>query len=382
MPLQEQTQSAAACIPRGELSFMALRKELPIIGITMGDPYGIGPEVIIRGLSDPDLRDRAKFLIYGSNIVLAQVADRLDIPPYWWRVEFGTNRMELPLHGEVIVVDHPELDDRLSTPHTVAGPSRIGGLASLLFLHNAIRATRGDHGRVNRPHALVTAPICKESWRLAGATMFPGHTELLADAYGVSRVAMMFVAPQLNVVLATGHVPLMQLKGLLTIGRVFDPILLADDACRRWLNIERPRVAVCGLNPHASENGLFGDEEGRVITPAIEQARSVGIDASGPWPADTVFNAAIGIEPKDRRFDVVVAMYHDQGLIPIKVIARDHAVNVTLGLPLPRTSPDHGTAFDIAGKNVANAGSMRAAIEFAVRTASSAISPPAVSSGR
>jgi 4-hydroxythreonine-4-phosphate dehydrogenase len=181
---------------------------------------------------------------------------------------------------------------------------------------------------------------------------------------------MMFVSPRLRVALASAHVPLMDIRNVLTIGRVFDPIELGVDLCRQ-LGIAGPRIAVCGLNPHAGEHGLFGDEEDRIIRPAIEMARRHGIDASGPFPGDTVFiDAAAG------RFDLVVAMYHDQGLIPVKLLGWDKAVNVTVGLPIVRTSPDHGTAFNIARSNSASEGSMRAAIALAIRLASQPIPRP------
>ena len=175
---------------------------------------------------------------------------------------------------------------------------------------------------------------------------------------------MMFVAPQLKVVLATIHTSLVSIRDLFTIGCVFNPIDLADRALREWFGVEAPRIAVCGLNPHAGEGGLFGDEESRVIEPAILMATEAGIRAEGPFPADTVFLRAL-----DRRCDCVVAMYHDQGLIPVKLLAWREAVNVTLGLPIVRTSPDHGTAFDIAGKNKADPASMIAATNLAVELA-------------
>jgi 4-hydroxythreonine-4-phosphate dehydrogenase len=174
---------------------------------------------------------------------------------------------------------------------------------------------------------------------------------------------MMFVSPRLRVTLATTHIPLNDIRNALTIGRVFDPIDLGNQACRE-LGIERPRIAVTGLNPHAGEQGQFGDEEARLIEPAIRVARDAGIDAHGPFAADTVFiRAAAG------DYDLVVAMYHDQGLIPVKLLGWDKAVNWTLGLPIIRTSPDHGTAFDIAGKNVASEGSMKAATELSTTLA-------------
>jgi 4-hydroxythreonine-4-phosphate dehydrogenase len=172
---------------------------------------------------------------------------------------------------------------------------------------------------------------------------------------------MMFDSPRLRVALATAHLPLMDVRNVLTIGRVYDPIDLGHEFCRQ-LGIAKPRIAVCGLNPHAGENGMFGDEDARIIRPAIDAARRIGIDAHGPFPADTIFiRAAAG------DWDLVVAMYHDQGLIPVKLLGWDKAVNVTVGLPIVRTSPDHGTAFDIAGQGKASEGSMKAAIELAVK---------------
>ena len=223
------------------------------------------------------------------------------------------------------------------------------------FCLDAIDAAR--HGIVD---AVVTAPIAKESWKLAGYH-FPGHTELFAQRTGSRRFAMMFAGGPLKVVLATVHVPLNSLWGRLNIGAVFQPIELIHEAMVNWFDNPKPRIAVAGLNPHASENGQFGDEEERIITPAITMAREQGIDATGPYPPDTVFLAA-----RDGKFDAVVAMYHDQGLIPVKLLAFDQAVNITIGLPIIRTSPDHGTAFDIVGRNRANPGSMRAAIQTAI----------------
>ena len=208
--------------------------------------------------------------------------------------------------------------------------------------------------------AVVTAPIAKESWKLAGYH-YPGHTELFAARTGARRYCMMFAGGPLKVALATVHIPLMGLWNKLNIGAVFQPIELLHQVMVEWFDTPHPRIAVCGLNPHASENGQFGDEEERIISPAILMARDQGIDATGPYSPDTVFLAH-----RDGRFDAVVAMYHDQGLIPVKLLAFDQAVNLTIGLPIVRTSPDHGTAFDIVGRNRANPGSMRAAIELAI----------------
>jgi len=330
----------------------------PVIGITMGDPGGIGPEIVVKALSDQQIRRLARFVIYGMNELIAYAADLAELEPFWWRLSQGSPRADYDLVHDIVVLDY-DYEEFSMMGFAVHHPSRHGGQASLRFIDDAIAATQKplEAGHID---AIVTAPICKESWKLAGCR-FPGHTELFAHRTKSKRVAMMFHAPKLNVVLATIHLPLMDIRNVLTIGCVFNPIDLGYQACLR-MGISSPRIAVCGLNPHASENGQFGDEESRVITPAIEMARQHGIDAQGPFPADSLFNQAI-----TGKFDLVVAMYHDQGLIPIKMLAFDDAVNMTLGLPIIRTSPDHGTAFDIAGKNIANPGSMKAAIRLAVK---------------
>lgn len=337
----------------------------PTIAITMGDPLGIGPEIVVHALADQRLRRSARFVIHGMAAPLFAAAEAAGVDPFWWRVRSDSPLIDTAQSQDVVLVDHALADA------DVAGggidldrrrPSRIGGEASFQFVESAIVDAARPTDDPRRADAIVTAPINKQSWHMAGRGKYPGHTELLATRFKAKRFAMMFVAPRLKVVLATIHIPLMDLRNALTIGRVFDPIDLGNEACMR-LGITRPRIAVCGLNPHAGEAGLFGDEESRLIEPAIRMAIDAGIDASGPFPADTIFNAAV-----DRKFDLVVAMYHDQGLIPVKLLARDEAVNMTLGLPVVRTSPDHGTAFDIAGRNMANPGSMRAAIELAIRS--------------
>lgn len=328
----------------------------PVVGVTMGEPAGIGPEVVIKALADPAIRRLARFVIFGMNELLAYAADLAEIDPYWWRLQHDSSRASYDFVHQTVVLDY---DEYSMLGSAVLRPTKQGGHASLRFLDDAIAATRRscDDAGID---AIVTAPISKLSWKMAGCR-FPGHTELFAHRTHARRVAMMFHSPKLIIVLATVHLPLMDIRNVLTIGRVFDTIDLAYQACVR-LGIERPRIAVCGLNPHASENGRFGDEEERIISPAIQAARNNNIDVTGPISADTVFRRALKGE-----FNLVVAMYHDQGLIPIKLLAFDEAVNVTLGLPLIRTSVDHGTAFDIVGKNRASAGSMKAAIRLAVR---------------
>jgi 4-hydroxythreonine-4-phosphate dehydrogenase len=328
---------------------------LPTIGVTIGDPCGIGPEVAVKALADPSLWKRARVVIYGSGAALDEAAERCGIEPYWFRIAADSPRASQAILTDVTLLDWPE-----HTPS--AGPSRASGLAAKTFVEAAIADAMLAAGTPRRLDAIVTGPVSKEAWHLAGFR-WPGHTELLAHRTKAKRHAMAFVSPRLRVAVATTHVPLMELRNVLTIGRVFDPIDLGHQFCRR-LGIGQPRIAVCGVNPHAGEGGIFGDEEIRVVGPAIEAAKRAGIDASGPWPGDTVFIDALA-----GRFDLVVAMYHDQGLIPLKLLDRDRSVNVTLGLPIVRTSPDHGTAFDIAGRGVADPGSMRAAIDLAAQLA-------------
>jgi 4-hydroxythreonine-4-phosphate dehydrogenase len=272
---------------------------------------------------------------------------------FWWRDQYNGRLRSYP--HDVVVVDY---DQYSMLGSAIRAPSKMGGEASMRFCVDAIEAA-------NRKlvDAVVTAPIAKESWKLAGFH-YPGHTELFAEKTGSRRYAMMFAGGPLKVALATVHIPLNGLWGRLNIGAVFQPIELLHEALVNWFDIPKPRIAVCGVNPHAGENGQFGDDEERIISPAIFMARELGIDATGPYPGDTVFLSA-----KNGKFDAVLAMYHDQGLIPVKLLAFDQAVNLTLGLPIVRTSPDHGTAFDIVGNNRANPGSMRAAIELAIQLA-------------
>jgi 4-hydroxythreonine-4-phosphate dehydrogenase len=322
----------------------------PTIAISMGEPAGIGAEVIVKALADPVLRFKARYIIYGMNELLHYAADIAEFDVFWWRDQFSGRLRSYP--HDVVVVDY---DQYSMLGSAIRAPSKMGGEASMRFCLDAIEAAKSGIA-----DAVVTAPIAKESWKLAGYH-FPGHTELFAHQTGSRRFAMMFTGGPLRVVLCTVHVPLMGLWGRLNIGAVFAPIELMHQALVEWFDIPKPRIAVCGVNPHASEHGQFGYEEERIIEPAIFMAREQGIDATGPYPPDTIF-----LKARDGHFDAVVAMYHDQGLIPVKLLAFDQAVNVTLGLPIIRTSPDHGTAFDIVGKNRANPGSMRAAIELAI----------------
>jgi len=323
-----------------------------VIGITMGDPAGIGPEVIVKALADPELRRAAKFIIFGMNEQLCYVADTAEIEPFWGRHQHEKIRRDYPC--KVVVADY----DEYSFPPWIKRPSVAAGESSIRFCLDAIDAARA--GIIN---AVVTAPINKTSWKLAGAT-WPGHTEMLAERCKSKRKAMMFVAGPLKLALATIHEAIFEVRHKFTIGCVFEPIDLLNDALKEYFNFESPKIGVAALNPHAGENGQFGDEEQRIISPAILLAQEQGINCSGPFPADTLFLRAVQGE-----FDGVVAMYHDQGMIPVKLLAFEDAVNVTIGIPIVRTSPAHGTAFDIVGRNIANPSGMKSAIKTAIQMA-------------
>ena len=298
--------------------------------ISSGDPAGIGPEVTVRALAQPAVRDMARCSVTGDPDHLRRTAGELGLPAPERIVAAGTAAGIVP--GVL---------------------SAAGGRAAVAAVERAVEIVRSGGAQ-----ALVTAPINKEALRLAGYS-WPGHTELLADLCGVPEVRMLLVTDRLRVCHVTTHRSLRSAIDAATRERVLTTIRMADVGARR-MGWERARIAVCGLNPHAGESGLFGDEEIREIAPAVAAAQAEGIDASGPWPADTLFwRAARG------DFDLVVAMYHDQGHVPVKLGGFDEGVNVTLGLPFLRTSVDHGTAFDIAGRGVARWQSMAAAIRLA-----------------
>jgi 4-hydroxythreonine-4-phosphate dehydrogenase len=327
----------------------------PLIGITMGDPLGVGPEVIVKALSDPELRAAARYVIFGLHDALEFAADQAELSRFWWREPYdGRTRVA----SGVLVVDFDDLPQPGINGRRQ--PDELAGRASFRFVEEAI-----GHLKSGAIDALVTAPINKAAWRKARYN-FRGHTDLLARRLEKRRVAMAFFADTLRIALASDHVPLFELRNRFTIGLVHQPIDLLDRALREWYGIERPHIGVLGLNPHAGEGGLLGDEEQRIIEPALALARNAKIHVTGPLSPDTAF-----VPQVLSRFDGLVAMYHDQALIPVKMHAFDRVVNVTLGLGVIRTSPGHGTAYEIAGRNQANPGSMIEAIRLAIQFAKS-----------
>jgi 4-hydroxythreonine-4-phosphate dehydrogenase len=319
-----------------------------IVAITMGDPAGVGPEIVAKVLADGPA---ARAVVVGDAGILARAVRLLDLP-------LEVNAIERPADarfddGVIDVIAASELPDDLPFGELDAR----AGDAAYRYVRRAVELALADE-----VHAIATAPLNKEAMHQAGHR-YPGHTELLAELCGVEDYAMMLVGEDLRVVHVSTHVSLREAIERVTPEREGTVIRLADAAVRA-LGCEHPRVAVAGLNPHAGENGLFGDEDAERIAPAVQAAKDDGIDASGPWPADTVFLAA-----RQGRFDVVVVQYHDQGHIPIKLLGFDTGVNVTVGLPFFRTSVDHGTAFDIAGTGEADAGSLKAALELAAELA-------------
>lgn len=321
---------------------------LPRIGITMGDPAGIGPEVIVKALSDPSMYEAARPLVIGDPTAIATWADK--DPRLQMREILETERAgEHPFVVDVLPVSR--LDPVLIQPGL---PSLEGGMAMVEAIKRAVDLTM--KGELD---GLVTGPANKALMHLAGCA-FDGHTPLLAHLTGAGDVIMMLAGSRLRVALVTIHCPLRDVPGLLTEQAVYRTVVLTDRGLRCDFGIEAPRLAVAALNPHAGEEGLFGDEEETVIGPAVQRARASGIDAQGPLPADTAFfKAASGA------FEAVICMYHDQGLIPLKLLHFADGVNITLGLPIVRTSVDHGTAYDIAGRGIADPSSLKAAIRTA-----------------
>jgi 4-hydroxythreonine-4-phosphate dehydrogenase len=322
------------------------RQQLPVIAVSIGDPSGIGPEVVVKALSDADTASMARWLIVGDAFVLR------------W-AENLTGRM-LPSPPAADFVDvRALLPDEFQTGKL----NPASGRAALKYVRIAVElCLRG------RADAMVTGPVNKEAVTLSGEN-FTGHTEFIARMCNAADSRMLLVTDRLRVIHVSTHIGLRKACELDT-ERILRTIELGCQATR-LLGVANPKIAVCGLNPHAGENGLFGDEDLHFIVPAVEAARLSGMNCEGPLPADSVFVRAVR-----GAYDLVVAMYHDQGHIPVKLLDFDNAVNVSLGLPIIRTSVDHGTAFDIAGRNLAHPGSMQAALRLAATMAAFRLQKP------
>lgn len=323
----------------------------PKIAITMGDPRGIGPEVVAQALARTSLHDVCRPLILGDVNVLSRTVARMGLGLGVVGVEEGPQEFR-PGVLPVLPLSHLPPDK---------GPGEISpqesSRASFAYVEMAGRMAL--EGKVE---AIVTAPVSKEAIHGAGIP-FRGHTEYLAEISGTREFVMMVAGERLKVAFVTTHIPLGAVAKLLQERKILSVIEITGRGLQAYFNLRPPRMAVAALNPHAGEGGLFGEEEG-IISRAVQRARDQGLCVSGPWPADSLFHRA-----QQGEFDAVVCMYHDQGLIPLKLLHFDTAVNVTLGLPFVRTSVDHGVAYDIAGKGMANPSSMVEAIRLAARMA-------------
>ena len=328
-------------------------KALPILGITMGDPAGIGPEVIAKVWAMPHVHRLCRPIVIGSLPVMEETVRWLRLP----LEVIPVSEHEVPAlrSGGLGVLDPLE---RPLGKFPMGAVSEKAGAASVAFILKAVHLAQ-----IGCLDAIVTGPINKEAINLAGYH-YPGHTELLADLTKSQEVGMMILGGPLKIMFVTTHVAIRHLPDSLSVNGIVRSIRLADRAMKEYFGVAKPRIGVAALNPHGGEGGLFGEDERRNILPAARRARRVGIDASDPLPADTLFGKAVRGE-----FDAVVAMYHDQGLIPLKMVAFGECVNLTVGLPIIRTSVDHGTAYDIVGKGVADCGSLVEAIKMAARLA-------------
>ena len=325
----------------------------PIIGVTMGDPAGIGPEICARALTTPEVQMVANCIVIGDRKAMRQGLKVAKIP----NIEINPVKKVAEakfVRGTIDVLDLKNIEvSRLK----IGQVSRAAGKASIEYIERAIRLAMD--GKID---AITTAPINKEAIHKAGYK-FQGHTEILAARTKAKDYAMMFVSDTLWIMLATTHLALRDVSKNLDKKKILKTIKLAHETLFR-LREKKPRIGVAGLNPHAGEAGIFGDEEIKIIKPAVDEARKLGINVKGPVSPDAVFYLAnIGM------FDIVVAMYHDQGLIPLKLLSFNKSVNVTVGLPIIRTSVDHGTGFDIAGKGWANPHSLIEAIKVAAHFA-------------
>jgi 4-hydroxythreonine-4-phosphate dehydrogenase len=331
------------------------------LALTLGDPAGIGPEIVVKALAH-DAVLRARSVVVGDPLVLQDAIARY--APTFRVAWVNLREAQAELHEHDIALHAVRSLDRLPE---IGRVSADAGRAAVDAIVEA--AALSLHGHTC---GMATAPVNKLALRAAGVAE-PGHTEILARLAGLAgteRFAMMFASERLQVVLATIHLPLARALAALTPELVLQKIQLTHDA-GRWLGRLTPRIAIAGINPHAGEGGMLGDDEQRVLVPAIARARELGVDVTDPLPPDTVFMRA-----RTGEFDVVLAMYHDQGLIPVKLLGLDGAVNVTIGLPFLRSSVDHGTAFDIAGRGTASAANMLHVLRWHLQRVDEAAGPP------
>ena len=323
----------------------------PLIAITMGDPRGIGPEVVVKALAHDSVNGICRPLVVGDAGVLTRTVSALGLA---LQVREAGD-MDFPWDPGVLSV--LPYSDLTAGRNGTEFPANEGARASFTYVEKAARMVlNGEVG------ALVTGPVSKHAIYRTGVP-FQGHTEYLAELSGTKDFVMMLAGEQLRIALVTTHVPLRKVPELLHEEQILSVIAVTDAGLRDYFGISKPRIGTAAFNPHGGEGGLFGDEE-IIITRAVERARDREISATGPWPADTLFYRS-----QQGEFDAVVCMYHDQGLIPLKLLHFDSAVNVTLGLPFIRTSVDHGVAYDIAGRGLANPRSMEAAIRLAAEMA-------------
>ncbi|MEM1117594.1 MAG: 4-hydroxythreonine-4-phosphate dehydrogenase PdxA [Bacteroidota bacterium] len=326
----------------------------PLLALTLGDPNGIGPEIVLKAARDPRVAEAARVVAVGSAAVLAEQARRLGLGP----VQAVETPDAVPEAGALAVLDVPAS----GTDYAWGKTNAAGGRQAMRAVAEAC-----DLCLTEAVDGMVTAPLSKEAIHLAGYT-FPGHTEFLQERCGVPHVVMVLAADlaagPLRVALVTIHVPVAAVPPLVSRARIEATCRTLAAALRRDLGIVAPRLGVLGLNPHAGDGGVIGTDEIETIRPALDALRADGLDVTGPHPADAFFGRAAWT-----RTDAVVAMYHDQGLAPFKALAMGGGVNVTLGLPIVRTSPDHGTAFDVAGQGVADPSSFIEAVRLGAEMA-------------
>ncbi len=297
-----------------------------MIAITLGDPGGIGIEITLKALSDFP----PKVILFGNKEAITYYSKSLNL--------------KFPEKAKIVNIEGN---------FDVGKKSKVNGKIAYKSLIKAIEAAKQGLCK-----AIVTAPINKKALHLAGYK-YPGHTEILAKEFSTEKFVMMMAAPGIKVTFVTSHIPFSLIPRTISKKLIKEKALITDKYLRRYWNLEQPSLGILALNPHAGDSGLFGDEEEKIIKPAIQELKEKGLDIDGPFPADTYWSS--------QKKDCAIALYHDQGMIPFKIKSFGKGVNITLGLPIPRTSPDHGTAFDIAGKGIANPGSMKAAIKSAFK---------------